>query len=71
MQESRQFSDMLSETNLPFHGFLIDVCFTVTVYGTFNFSDMALKIRIVVILVAIVLLTIFYAEFFGICVMSP
>ena len=71
MQESRQFSDMLSKTNLLFHGFLIDVWFTVILYGTFNLSDMALKIHIVVIHVAVVLLTIFYTEFFGVCVRSP
>ena len=71
MQESRLFSDMLSETNLGFHGFLIDVYITVILHGIFNFSDMTLKIRIVVILVAVVLLTIFYAEFFSVCVTSP
>jgi hypothetical protein len=61
----------LSDTNLLFHGFLIDPCFTVIAYVTFNLPDMALKIRIVVILVDVVLLAIFYVEFFGIFVMSP
>ena len=63
---------MLSETNLLYHGIFNEVrFFTVIVCGTFNLSDMTLKIRIVVILVAVVLLSIFYAEFFGIFVMSP
>jgi hypothetical protein len=38
MQELSKFCDMLSETNLLFHGFTFsEVCFTVIVYGTFSF----------------------------------
>jgi hypothetical protein len=55
MQKSRQFSDTLSETNLLLHVFLGGVCFIV-VYDTFNLSDMALKISIVVTLVTVVLI---------------
>ena len=51
--------------------FLNEACFTVFVYGTFSLSDMALKMRIVVVLVAVVLLALFYTEFCGIFVMSP
>jgi hypothetical protein len=54
MQESRQFSDKLSETNWLLHGFLVGERVTVILYGTFNLSD------IVVTLVALLLLTIFY-----------
>lgn len=40
--------------------FLIDTCFTVIVYGILNLSAIALNILIVVVLVAVVLLTVFY-----------